>query len=196
MKKGIFCLEGNWERNLSNRSSVLPILELLERRDKVRFIYHDCSTLEEFEYYIDKWKTKKICEKFPILYFAFHGNEEGLIINLQPRIVYSLEDLGTYLENSCHGKVLFFASCETMGTHGNRIRNFVEKTGSLAVLGYRLVVDWIPATAFELLVLDTMQKNVFYKTGILKIRDRIRKEYATLARELGFRMVINRIEGE
>jgi hypothetical protein len=37
---GIFCVEGQWHRSLTNRSSVLPILELLEHCGRAEFIHN------------------------------------------------------------------------------------------------------------------------------------------------------------
>jgi len=49
-KKGIFCLEGLWENNLTKKSTVQPILSLLELNKKIKFIYKDCGTVPEFEF--------------------------------------------------------------------------------------------------------------------------------------------------
>jgi len=190
-KKGIFCLEGLWERKMSDKSSVMPILEVLERRDKINYIHQNCATIEEFEFFLKKWKTKEVSDKYPILYFAYHGNEDGLIINLTPRIVYPLKKLGEFLEDSCHRKVLFFASCETMGAHGLKIRNFLRKIDAIAVIGFRVTVDWIPATAFELLVLNELQQRSFSKRGMRSISNKINEEYGKLKTSLGFRFEIN-----
>ena len=50
--KGIFCLEGDWERDLRSRTSVSPELELLEKSNhpKVPYIRRDVGTVTEFDY--------------------------------------------------------------------------------------------------------------------------------------------------
>jgi len=61
MKKGIYCIEGLWDHgNIQDQSTVLPILDLLEKRGYCNYIYHDCATKSELEYFLEKWKNKKI----------------------------------------------------------------------------------------------------------------------------------------
>ena len=48
------CLEGMWSSRLTDRSSVLPVLELLERHGAIDFIYRDAGTVGELEHYLDK----------------------------------------------------------------------------------------------------------------------------------------------
>ena len=56
MKKGIYCLEGLWAHDLKNKSTVLPILELLEKGGISNFIHHTCATKEELGFFLEKWK--------------------------------------------------------------------------------------------------------------------------------------------
>ena len=55
---GVFCLEGEWDRDLRQRMSVEPVLELLERIRLARYIHRDVATITEFEYYLKKWGQK------------------------------------------------------------------------------------------------------------------------------------------
>ena len=49
-KKGIYCIEGLWEEHdIQDKSSVLPILDLLEKRGECDYIYHDSATKDELE---------------------------------------------------------------------------------------------------------------------------------------------------
>jgi hypothetical protein len=55
MKKGIYCIEGLWDHgNIQDQSTVLPILDLLEKRGYCNYIYHDCATKSELEYFLEK----------------------------------------------------------------------------------------------------------------------------------------------
>ena len=81
-KKGIYCIEGLWDHtNIKDKSTVLPILNLLENRGYCNFIHHSCATREELVFFLNKWKQKSVSIKYPILYLAFHGQEEGIFLN-------------------------------------------------------------------------------------------------------------------
>jgi hypothetical protein len=190
MKKGIYCLEGLWDNNVKNKSTVLPILELLEKRGICNYVYHSCATTNELEYLLRKWKTKKIIDKFPILYLAFHGRKEEIYIT--SKNTYSLTQLAEVLEDSAAGKVIFFASCETLNTDERKIQSFLKQTNAIAAIGYKQEVDWMISTAFELLVLDALQQDRFDNRGIDKIQEKIKTEYGKLHHILDFRMVVNK----
>jgi hypothetical protein len=189
MKKGIYCLEGLWDYNLKDKSTVQPILELLEKSDVCKHMYHSCATKDELEFFLKKWKQKKINSKFPILYLAFHGSVGNILITHNKS--YSLRELGDMLEGSCSGKVIFFASCETLNTDERKIQSFLKQTNAIAAVGYKQEVEWMLATAFELLVLDAFQQDRFDSRGILNIEEKI-KAYGRLHHVLDFRMVINK----
>lgn len=190
MKKGIYCLEGLWDRDLQNKSTVLPILELLHKGGICNYIYHTCATKEELEFFLKKWKQKAIITKFPILYLAFHGKKGHIYITHNN--TYSLNDLAGILENSAQGKVIYFASCETLNAAERTIQSFLKKTNAIAAIGYKQEVDWMIATAFELLVLDALQQDRFDSRGIQKIETKIKSEYGNLHQILCYRMVINK----
>lgn len=190
MKKGIYCLEGMWTHDLQNKSTVLPILELLHKGSICNYIYHACATREELEFFLKKWKQKSIITKFPILYLAFHGKRGHIYIT--DKNTLSLKDLAITLENSAQGKVIFFASCETLNAGGRTIQAFLKKTNAIAAIGYKQEVDWMLATAFELLVLDALQQDRFDSVGIEKIETKIKTEYGNLYQTLDCRMVINK----
>lgn len=190
MKKGIYCLEGLWDRDLQNKSTVLPILELLHKGGICNYSYHTCATKEELEFFLKKWKQKAIITKFPILYLAFHGKKGHIYITHNN--TYSLNDLAGILENAAQGKVIYFASCETLNAAERTIQSFLKKTNAIAAIGYKQEVDWMIATAFELLVLDALQQDRFDSRGIQKIETKIKSEYGNLHQILCYRMVINK----
>ena len=101
MKTGIYCLENYWGNSIKDKTSVQPILELLEKANICRHIYHRCATRTELEYMLSRWKLKAYKETYSILYFAFHGSEEGIQIGNE---IYSLTDIGDILENACEGR--------------------------------------------------------------------------------------------
>jgi hypothetical protein len=189
MGKGIFCLEGLWSSSVKDRSTIQPILELMDKRGICQHIHHSCATREELVYFLTRFRSKSVQDKFPIIYFGFHGKKE--CICLAGKDTFSLNDLSAVLENSAKGKLFFFASCDTLNIDERKIKNLLEKTGAIAAIGYKVDVDWLQATAFELLVLDALQGDRFDWRGIQKIKDFIDNEYGKLSRILKYRMVIN-----
>lgn len=190
MKKGIFCLEGLWKDDLKNKSTVLPILELLQKGGVCNHIHHACATKDELEFFLNKWKQESISNKYPILYLAFHGKKEQIYIT--DNNTYSLTDLAVMLKNSARAKVVFFASCETLNSNGRSIQTFLKKTKALAAIGYKQEVDWMVATAFELLVLDALQQDKFDSLGIENIEHKIKSEYGNMYQILDCRIVVNK----
>jgi len=190
MKKGIYCLENMWSPSVKDKVSVLPILELMEKAGVCDHLYHKSATKEEFEFMLNKWKSKAVQNKFPILYFAFHGTKGALQIT-QKNQSYKLDELGALLENSCQGKVFFFASCETLNIDERHVQRFLNQTGAIAAIGYKMQVEWMKATAFELLVLNSLQDDKFDSRGIENVKSKIMNDYGNLHSLLKFRMVIN-----
>ena len=184
--KGIYCLEGIWDEDLREKSSVKPILELLQYNRYIDHIYHSCATIEEVAFFVNKWTQKKY-HKYPILYLAFHG-EKNMIL-LGNKMTYSLDDLAELLTGKCGNSIIIFGSCSTLALRKNYLMKFLDKTGALAIGGYQKDVEWLPSVAFEMLILSEMQENEYSKRGISSLE----KKVNTLARkfrdELQFRMV-------
>ena len=193
--KGIFCLEGDWWGKLHRGSSVEPILELLRQWDPyyVRYVRRDVATRSEFEYYISRWAQKSMAA-YPILYLAFHGKSSEVTIGDQ-RLAenrITVAELGDMLEGRCHGRMIYFGSCDTLDLHGNSIQAFLRKTGAIAVCGYRRDVEWLEATAFELVVMAAMQIHSMTRQGAGAMQRRITARAGELARALRFHMVIRK----
>ncbi len=185
-RKGIFCLEGHWEKNLNKKSTVESILSLLEKQEKIQYIHHKCATKEEINYLLSKW-SQSLYKSYPILYFAFHGRPGEFEINSKEN--YTLVDLAQLLEGKCNNRVIFFAACKTLSIPKKEIMSFIRTTKALAVCGYNDEVDWMISTAFELLVLFTLQNNVFDGRGINAIRNKINSGFSLISDQLEFRML-------
>ncbi|NLD98908.1 MAG: hypothetical protein GX640_03460 [Fibrobacter sp.] len=160
--KGIFCLEGLWDHDLKNRFSVQPLLTMLEINQKVKYIRQDAATIEELEFYLTLWKKSRY-KNYPILYLAFHGESETLLIGKQ---LYTLERLSEHLAQSCMHSIIMIASCSTLRTNRENLKNFLKTTNALALCGYRAKVNWIHAAAFELMLLSSLQQIDFSGRGI------------------------------
>jgi hypothetical protein len=184
--KGIYCLEGIWNEDLREKTSVRHILELLHSNKDIKYIFHNCATVEEIKYYVKKWTQKKY-SKYPILYFAFHGESNKLLLGNKK--TYSLDSLAEFLAGKCSNSIIIFGSCSTLAIRKNYLTKFLNKTGALAICGYQKDVDWIPSTAFEMLILSLMQGNEFSKRGISSIEKKVNSYARKFRDELHFRMV-------
>jgi hypothetical protein len=190
MKKGIYCIEGLWDHgNIQDQSTVLPILDLLEKRGYCNYIYHDCATKSELEYFLEKWKNKKIQEKYPILYLAFHGDPGFIFLTHEDK--YSLAELADYLNGRSIGKIIYFGSCSTLNIDKRKINSFLKKTGAIATIGYKIDIDWIQSAACDLFVFEALQSDKLDTTGIKKIHNKIISDYGNLHKILELRFVVN-----
>ena len=182
--KGIFCMEGLWDQDLRAGSTVRPLLELLRLNEEIEYIHREYATREELEFYLHKW-TQKRYDAYPILYLASHGKEGGIELGGE---IYSVEALSDLLASKCANRLIIFSSCSTMNISKQQLELILERTGALAVCGYRVDVDWLRSTAFELLLLSKMQDNEFSGRGIESIF-RQAEETAKAFEDLEFRMV-------
>lgn len=183
--KGIFCLEAsNWE-GVKDRTTVVPLLDLLATQAKYQAPFHrfDVGTPEEFDFYLEKWCGAAF-DNYPILYLGFHGSPGALSVgggDLQ------LEDLAERLDGCCKGRMIHFGSCGTVNVHGRRLRAFLARTSALAVCGYRNDVDWMESAAFDLLLLSGLQYAAFRTDSMRAFDHRLKKTAPGLYRSLGFR---------
>lgn len=182
--KGIFCLEGLWEPKLTDKSTVLPLLQLLEANSGIKFIHRDCATVEELEFYLKKW-GQAAYNAYPILYLAFHGEAGEIWVDKK----YSIDQLAESLSGTCERSIIYFGSCSTLDVDKRHLKRFLKQTNALAVCGYKNEVDWMRSAAFDLLAFGAMQENEFSGRGIRAIQRKISEGYASLANELKFRMV-------
>lgn len=183
--KGIFCVEGLWNPNLADKSSVRHMLELLQSRERIPYIHRTAATASELEFYLGKWVQARY-DPYRILYFACHGEGGELRLGADS---YPLDRLASFLEGRCTNCILVFASCSTMDVDRRRLLRFLRTTGALAICGYREDVEWMKSFAFEFLLMSALQDNEFSGRGILAIQRRINREHAALCRSLRFRMV-------
>jgi hypothetical protein len=193
--KGIFCLEGEWSRNLMQTSSVEPILSLLSQWEPhfVPYVYRQVTSVSSLRDYLSQWVLKRY-DHFPILYLAFHGHPGVVCLdeNCEDTTELSLELLEQMLAGKCRGRIIYFGSCGTLQAHGNRLNHFLKRTNAMAICGYSGEVDWLTATAFELLVMGAMQENTFTLAGTRAMYRKVFLGAGVLARRLRFRMLIRK----
>lgn len=177
---GIFCLEGEWDSDLTRRLSVRPVLELLEQLDVAQWIHRDVATRSEFEYYLDRWTSDEY-SRFSVLWLAMHGDSATISLSGDEEGSVAMDELEEFLAGRCAGKVVYFASCSTLKEDPKRLQQFAKRTGARAVIGYRKNVDWSEAAAFEVLLLQELATRV-KSNGIFK---RLQEDHPVLAKRMG-----------
>ncbi|MFY0606425.1 MAG: hypothetical protein JXR10_06915 [Cyclobacteriaceae bacterium] len=182
--KNIFCLEGLWDGNLNDQSTVLPAIELLSKHRGIRCIHSRCATKSELDFYLSKWSLKKY-DDYPVLYLAFHGEKDS--IRLMGEVI-NLNYISDLLKGKCKGRVVIFGSCSTLDIDLRHLKRFLKTTGALAIGGYKTDIDWVLSTANDLLLFEALQSNEFSERGIPVIKRKM-MEVAKRFKELGFRMV-------
>jgi len=176
--KNIACLESFWSYNIEKRLSVLPILDLLERRNGTRSVFLTCNTTEELKFNLDILKR---ATGYGILFLAFHGYPGGIYL---PDLEIDMESIAKYMGRSFRNRIVFFDGCRTLNVKKDRIMGFISGTGVRMVMGYKRDVDWLDSAALDLLVLNWLQ---FYK-DMGKFWRRFRRVYKDLIAVTGLEM--------
>ena len=193
--KGVFVLETDHWHGQKDRSSVEPMLRLLERLKgyQVPYQYRTVSTRGELEYALDQY-CRPSYKTHPVLYLAFHGHPaadgEPSGIGLADGPV-DLGELGAMMEGGCASRVIYFGSCSTLDTHGNRLNSFLTQTKAIAVGGYKEEIDWLESTAFDMLFLGAIQwHSLRRRDSVRRFDEELKSTAPGLYRALGFRLVV------
>ena len=185
---GVMCLEGDFEDSLEDRSSMLPVLDLLERvgHDGITYIHRDVGTRAELDHYLRKWIQR---EDYYTLYLSFHGNADGIQVSDHEDGSATLEHLADVLADAITDCVVHFGSCGVLAADDRRLQHFLKRTGARAVMGYTTSVDWIDSAALDLIVLATLGRYQQLGRSLRLLEEAPR--YASLREQLGFRIVQN-----
>jgi len=150
-RKNIACLESLWNSDIENRLSVVPILDLVCRINRIRYTYLTCNTREELAYNLGKLKQGR---GYGILYLSLHGKPGEIILDGGRT---DLEALAGMMGTGFAGWAVHFGSCATIDVPPSRLRRFISTTRVAMVLGYRTNVNWIASAALDLLLFDWFQ---------------------------------------
>jgi hypothetical protein len=182
---GDFCLEGEWDSDLRKRTSVVPVLELLERLRVIKVIHRKVATIGEVEHYLNLWSQARYAD-YPVLYLAAHGERGWLSWSNGNHT--SLDDLAEILGDSANNCYIHLGSCSTLFNE-NETRAFVKKTGARALLGFRVDVGWVESAAFETLLLPKLAEYAPTKKTARTFFNTMMGLQGDLARRLKFVMV-------
>lgn len=181
---GVFCIEGEWEESIEDRTSIEPALRLLESMGTIRLVYRKAATLPELEYHLDRWLETPL-NGYDIGYLGFHGSPRSLYLS---ETEIGLDQLAQVIDGRCRSKVVYFGSCSVLAADEARLREFCKRSGAKAVAGYTRDIDWTDAAAFELILLSKLAYSVHMKPAYTNLA----KNYPDFLRRLGFRMVTER----
>lgn len=187
---GIFCLEGEWW-GTHDRTTVEPALSLLRSYSGLQmpYLHRDVATRPELFQYLDKWSQRGMA-RYPILYLGFHGSPGEIYREDRRRGdgTVTLVDLEDRLAGRCGKRLIYFASCGTVGVHGQTLNKLLRRTEAVAVVGYRADIDWIEAAAFDVLALGLLSGLTLTRQGLTAWERRVRERASGLARRLELRV--------
>jgi hypothetical protein len=130
-RKNIACLETLWDSNIENRLSVVPILELISKVDRVKYTYLTCNTQEELKYNLGILKQR---DEYGILYLSFHGDRGEIALDEKS---INIERLAKMMGNSFADWIVHFGTCATIDIPQRRIESFMAATKVSMVIGYK-----------------------------------------------------------
>jgi len=182
--RNVLCLEGEWSDSLRDRSTVDHTLKLLEGLRVVRkFQRKEVRVEKDLRNLLSKWSQKSYGD-FGILYLAFHGAPGKICLGKES---VELEAIAEPLKGRCHGRIIHFSSCSTLGVDRRRLTRLLRTTQAKLIGGYRGDVDWLDTAAFEIMLLRDFQ----WRSTAKGIDDYVRKHHAVagnLGRRLGWRL--------
>jgi hypothetical protein len=180
LKKDIFCLEGDWDSDLTQKCGIKPILDFVSANLSIDVIHRSCATHDNLNYYLTEFMEPKYKE-YEIIYFAFHGQPGQLQVG---DTLISIEDISKICKNGLRGKIVYFGSCLTMKIDRRRIDKFLKETKALAVIGYKTEVDFMDSSMLDIAILTALQNH----KDMRKVENDIKTKHPRLIKELKFRM--------
>ncbi len=162
---------------------MLPILELLEKVHRMRYVHFTCNTLGEFRWNLERFKART---NFRVLYLAGHGTTNEMELANGDRI--DLETLSDIMGNRFAGWTVHLGGCGTINGSNADVRSFMQRTDVAMVTGYSKEVDWMSSAALDMLWFSSLQSG----DNFSDIWENFRRDYIGLVRSNGMRAVFNR----
>jgi hypothetical protein len=179
--KDIFCLEGDWEKDLRIKKSIKSTLDYLNDCFSIKSIHRNCAVREQFIKYL-KASTLKKYSWYSILYLAFHGDPNSILFG---RESITLNEIAEICDNKLSNKIVHFGSCGSLNLDKRLLKSFIHKTNALCVSGYTKKIDFNQSTVLDVLYLEMWQSN----KDVRSVERKMHQEYKGLIRSLGFIMV-------
>ena len=179
--KGIFCLEGDWEKDLRVKKSIKSTLDYMNDCFGIKNIHRNCAVREQFIKYLKAAVLKKY-SGYSILYLAFHGDPNSILFGKDN---LTLNEIAELCENKLTNKIVHFGSCNSLNLERRKLKSFVAKTNALCVSGYKKSINFNPSTVLDILYFEKWQN---YK-DVRSVEKAMHTDYRGLIRSLGFTMV-------
>lgn len=181
---GVFAFEGDdSDVDLRQQFGVATLLQTVRELSGLKFIRRDIGTAPELYYYVRKW-TQQRYREYQIGHFGFHGKPGELWLSGSTKV--TLEELADVMDGRAGGRIIYFSSCEIMGTDDAVLRRFQERSGADAVIGFlERVGGSLELPAFELLLLQALNDDVRMDA----VEERIRRQHPYLCELLGLKII-------
>ncbi len=143
-------------------------------------IHRDVATRAELDYYVGKWLKPRYA-RFPLAYFAFHGERGAVRLG---RDSVTLGELAALLNGSATERIVYFGSCSTLAASDEELQSFCRVSGARAVVGYVKDIDWLESAAFDFILLPQLLSSV--RLGPLY--NRLARDHGRFVSGLGLRI--------
>ncbi|WP_420444131.1 DUF6642 family protein [Candidatus Poriferisodalis sp.] len=181
---GVFAFEGDdSDADLRQQFGVASLLYTVRELSGLKFIRRDIGRAGELYYYVRKW-TQQRYRDYQVGHFGFHGKPGELWLSGSTKV--TLDELAEVIDGRAGDRIIYFSSCEIMGTDDAALRRFRERTGASAVIGFlKRVGGSLELPAFELLLLQALSNDV----KIANVEGRLRSQHPYLCDLLGLKII-------
>jgi hypothetical protein len=194
----ICCLESYRSENMTDSFSVKPFLKaigwMIEKDIVVTHrMISDGKDLAHYVKYPDGiiWNDPYLAG-ITCFYLASNGKPGGLKSSVKD--IVSDELIKAFIGLERHFNIVYFTGCEILGGSEGKefVEAFLEKTGTVAVVGYTEISSWIDS-----MVIDTMFLSRFFEENddrfahLQKVYDSVIRDYR-MAKDCGFSLFLNK----
>jgi hypothetical protein len=190
----LVCLETYWNETLFHTVSVKGFFEAMAPLiDPPLTVAHRFVESEAaLAHYAKRpggvmWRRRELFDA-PVFYLAFHGRPAGFASTLgrigPEGLCEAFAGYGGYRN------LVYFAACNVLrGERGLRFaRQFLEASGSRAVIGYTTPVNWMASVVADLLFLHRFYSDPSPWRNLRRIFGSVLRDYPR-ARSLGYTLV-------
>ena len=173
----ILALEGEWENNPKYKIGIGSILKFIEEVTEVDYHHRRVATESDFFFYLKKGSYKS----FSIIYFAFHGERNKIILGNNKHQL-TLDEIAEGASGVLKDKIVHFGSCSTLKIKKQDLIKFKKVTGAKIVSGYTKDIGFVDSSIFDIAYFTLLFK---YERKA-HVDSRMQKDYPGLYKRLGF----------